>query len=28
VNALRKNGTLAKLEAKWLTTSAGAPVLK
>ena len=28
VDALRKNGTLAKLEAKWLTSSAGAPVLK
>jgi polar amino acid transport system substrate-binding protein len=28
VDALRANGTLAKLEAKWLTASAGAPVLK
>jgi len=28
VDTLRKNGTLAKLEAKWLTASAGAPVLK
>jgi polar amino acid transport system substrate-binding protein len=28
VNALRSNGTLAKLQKKWLTASAGAPVLK
>lgn len=28
VDALRDNGTLAKLEAQWLTDSAGAPVLK
>jgi polar amino acid transport system substrate-binding protein len=28
VNALRADGTLAKLQQKWLTTSAGAPVLK
>jgi polar amino acid transport system substrate-binding protein len=28
VDALRADGTLAKLEEKWLTTSAGAPVLK
>jgi polar amino acid transport system substrate-binding protein len=28
VDALRKAGTLAQLEAQWLTTSAGAPVLK
>jgi polar amino acid transport system substrate-binding protein len=27
VNALRKNGTLAKLQKRWLTTAAGAPVL-
>lgn len=28
VDELRADGTLAELEAKWLTTSAGAPVLK
>lgn len=28
VDTLRDNGTLAKLEAQWLTDSAGAPVLK
>ena len=28
VDALRANGTLARLQAQWLTTSAGAPVLK
>lgn len=28
VNALRKNGTLAALQKRWLTSSAGAPVLK
>jgi polar amino acid transport system substrate-binding protein len=28
VDALRTNGTLAKLQAKWLTGGAGAPVLK
>ena len=28
VDALRANGTLAKLQQKWLTTSAGAPELK
>ena len=28
VDALRADGTLAKLESTWLTTSAGAPVLK
>lgn len=27
VNALRKNGTLAKLQRRWLTSAAGAPVL-
>ena len=27
VNALRKNGTLAKLQKRWLTSAAGAPVL-
>jgi polar amino acid transport system substrate-binding protein len=27
VNALRKNGTLAKLQQRWLTSAAGAPVL-
>ena len=28
VDALRKDGTLADLEAQWLTDAAGAPVLK
>jgi polar amino acid transport system substrate-binding protein len=28
VDALRKNGTLANLQKRWLTTAAGAPVLK
>jgi len=28
VDALRKNGTLAKLADKWLANTAGAPVLK
>ena len=28
VDALRADGTLAALEAKWLTDAAGAPVLK
>ena len=28
VDALRADGTLAKLEAEWLTDAAGAPVLK
>jgi polar amino acid transport system substrate-binding protein len=28
VDALRANGTLAKIQQRWLTTSAGAPVLK